>query len=209
MTADWKVSLISSWENHVVTVFGIAAGILVGGYFLGANFLQDYLPAKLAPLAGAGLAAPIAFVTAKNLRRPPFIETDEKAIAQLSYEQSLLLKQRTVQEKLEMLGEQKRQNVGVQERLKKLHAQLVSTSEGDDRMRTVEKAEALVQEQESLLQKLIAGYERMHERVEIDLSASQLVEALPSSQIFDYMAEMEGLERQREAIELQLHAVNL
>jgi phage FluMu protein Com len=209
LTADWKVPLIASWENHVAAIVSIAAGIVLGGYLVGTNVLLNYLPAKFAPFVGVGLAAPVAFVAAKKLRRPAFIETDEKAIAQLSYEQSLLLKQRTVQEKLETLGEQKRQNVGVQERLKKLHAQLVSTSEGDDRMRTVEKAEALVQEQESLLQKLIAGYERMHERVEIDLSASQLVEALPSSQIFDYMAEMEGLERQREAIELQLHAVNL
>lgn len=215
MTADWKESLISSWENHLTTLFGIAAGIVVGGYLVGASFLQGVLPARIAPFVGIGLAAPIAFVTVNKLRRPPFIETDEKAIAQLSYEQSLLFKQRGFQEKLEILGEQKRQNVGVQERLEKLHSQLVNTSGSggllvqSNRLKTVEKAKTLVQEQKSVLQKLIAGYEQIHERVDIDLNASQLVEMLPTTQIFDNMAELDLLERQREEIEMQLQAVNL
>jgi hypothetical protein len=215
MTADWKESLISSWENHLTTLLGIAAGIVVGGYLVGASFLQGVFPDKIAPFVGIGLAAPIAFVTVNKLRRPSFIETDEKAIAQLSYEQSLLFKQRGFQEKLETLGEQKRQNVGVQERLEKLHSQLVNMSGSggllvqSDRLKTVEKTKTLVQEQKSVLQKLIAGYEQIYERIDIDLNASQLVELLPSAQIFDNMAELDLLERQREEIEMQLQAVNL
>jgi hypothetical protein len=208
-TAGWKVPLISNRNRHVANLAGVAVILTVFGYLLGSNVLQRFLPAKIAPFVGMGISVPIAFVAFKRLRHPPFIEMDTKAIAQLSLEQSLFQRQRTVQTKLEALEEQKRQNFGVQVRLDTLHTRLLNISQGGDRLNTVIKAQALVQKQDLLLDQLIEGYERVAEIIEIDFSASQLVEALPEFQIFDNMAELELLERQREEIAAQIHDVKL
>ncbi len=209
LTAEWKVPLISNRNRHVANLIGVAVVFTIFGYLLGSNVLQRFLPAKIAPFVGVGVSVPIAFVTIKRIRRLPFIETNKKAIAQLLLEQSLLQRQRTVLTKLEGLEEQKRQNFGVQVRLDTLYSQLLNISQGGARLNTVIKAQSLVQKQDSLLLQLIEGYEQVLAMFEIDLSASQLVEALPESQIFDNMTELESLERQREEIAAQIHDVNL
>jgi hypothetical protein len=104
---------------------------------------------------------------------------------------------------------QKQQNFGVQVHLDTLHSRLLNVSQGGDRLNTVLKAQSLVQRQESLLQQLIEGYEQILEITDIDLSASQLVDALPETQIFDNIAELAFLERQQEEIAMQLHATSL
>jgi hypothetical protein len=209
VTAGWKVPLISARSRHVANLVGVAMVFMVFGYLLGSNVLQRVLPAKIAPFVGVGVSVPIAFVAIKRIRRLPFIETDTKAIAQLSLEQTLLQKQRIVQEKLEALEEQKWHNYGVKVRLDTLHTRLVNISLSGDRLNTVIKAQTLVQKQDSLLARLIEGYERVIEMIEIDLGASQLVDALPENQIFDNMGKLELLERQRVEIAAQLDDVNL
>jgi hypothetical protein len=208
-TAGWEVPIISNRNRHVANLVGVAMIVTVFGYLLGSNVIQRFLPAKIAPFVGVGISVPIAFVAIRRIRRLPFIETDTKAIAQLSLEQALLQKQWTLQEKLESLEEQKRHNFGVQVRLDVLHTRLMNASQGGDRLNTVIKAQSLVQKQDSLLDRLIEGYERVVEMIEIDLSASQLVDALPENRIFDNLTELDLLERQRVEIAAQLHAVNL
>ena len=210
MTADWKESLISSWENHVSAMVGIAAGIVVGGYLLGANFLQGILPAKVAPFAGITLAAPIAFVTVKKLRRPPFIETDEKAIAQLSREQELLQKMAVLQGKLDQLNKKREKQLTFQRKSDELHSQLLNVPRAENYQAIVSRGKALAQKHEAVLQKLIEGYQQNLNQIQIALNASRLVESLPENALFDDMAELEaldGLERQRLEIEAQLDSL--
>jgi hypothetical protein len=96
----------------------------------------------------------------------------------------------------------------VQVRLDTLHTRLLNISQDGDRLNTVIKAQALVQKQASLLMQLIEGYKQVLEITEIDLSASQLVDALPETQIFDNIAELALLEHQQEEIAIQLQTVS-
>jgi hypothetical protein len=204
ITAGWAAPLIESAVARTATSIFIAVAVVLIGWLSGMNFSSKY-----APYIGAGLAAPLAFILVKKGKQRHFIETDEKAIARLSNEQELLQKMQLLQEKLKELGEQKRQNLAMQERFEKLHSQLANISSDSNPLKTVERAKALVQKQGSVLVDLILGYEHISERIEINLSASQLAERLPDNQVFENMAELERLERQRETISAQLDLVSL
>lgn len=214
-TVGWTSTFIVTQKGHIGKLIVAAVGFSVMGYAIGSTLLQGIVPAKYAPFVGLGVTTPIAFVLIKKRRRPSFIETDAKAIAQLSREQRLFREQESLQARLQGLAHDKRENLELQERYAKLlqDQTLNNPQYGDSfapgvRLSTVTRAQALIQQNGAILQQLIEGYEWELERRKTDYSAAQLVDALPENQLFDITAELEQLERQRQEIEAQLDAAN-
>jgi hypothetical protein len=191
LTAGWDASIIESQMRHEVTVSVIAGLIVLAGCALASNIPQNLISQKYAPWLGGICATPLAVVFFRSSRRQHFIETDETAIAQLSLEQELLKKQRYWESKLAEVGREKHRCIANQERSDKL----LKTTQRDGYIVTIDKAKALEQEHESVLQKLIEGYQWSLEQVEAHLLASQLTDSLPNDALLERMGELSLLEK--------------
>jgi hypothetical protein len=202
ITADWSRTLIESAVARTATSIFIAVAVVLIGWLSGMNFSSKY-----APYIGAGLATPLAFILVKKGKQRHFIEIDEKAIARLSNEQELLQRMQVLQEKLEDLGEKKRHQVSFKQTSNNLQRQLLSVPGSNAQQSIVTRCVALAQQHESVLGQLIEGYQQRLERLQINLTASRVVEAFPENQLIDDMAELQFLEQQQQDIEAQLDSL--
>jgi hypothetical protein len=202
ITAGWAAPLIESAVARTATSIFIAVAVVLIGWLSGMNFSSKY-----APYIGAGLATPLAFILVKKGKQRHFIEMDEKAIARLSNEQELLQRMQVLQEKLEDLGEKKRHQVSFKQTSNNLQRQLLSVPGSSAQQSIVTRCVALAQQHESVLGQLIEGYQRRLERLQINLTASRVVEAFPENQLIDDMAELQVLEQQQQDIEAQLDSL--
>ena len=204
-TKNWTVPLVVTQKGHIGQLITVVAGVSVLGFALGSNFLQGIVPEKYAPFVGLGLTTPISVVLLNKRRRPSFIETDARTIAQLSRTQMLLQEQTVLQIRLQELEQDRNYNVALQQQNTSLiTSQVNNNPQMGERVSTLSRAQVLLKQNAAVIQQLIEGYKWKLERLQIDLSASQLADSLPENQLIDISSELEQLEWERQEIKAQI-----